>query len=461
MKRHTSEVWLVVISLLLLCAVAIWLMSGFGNGAPSYPPMSTYSPRPEGAKALYALCQYAGLDARQYHDTEYDYPPGAGCVVLDKPDTTTPMFMGGALDARALRLWLEDGGRLLLVSEALRSLGPELFAEIDRGEGLTPYGGSVLEWEYPDSTTSRQQPVVSGAQDGESAAEELGIFVTDAPNIADWSDNSQRSGQAAALWRMYRPGHIFELSPERAEFWKDVRLIETAAAGMVPFVRGDVLLATEDATQPVVIYRRVGRGELLWLTRPEIASNDWIDRVDNHRLLLALLTHTAGGGPLYFDEHIHGYARQSPSLVGLLLDTTGGRLLLALAVAIIMLFLGAAVRPARFHAQPVPPRRQAAEMVLAQADLYRRAGSSRATARHLLNGLQRALAKARGSSVGAAQLSLPGALAAARQNPAVSARDVDYLLDFSSGGRPVNNAELRHLARACDALRRALHVQSG
>jgi hypothetical protein len=259
---------------------------------------------------------------------------------------------------------------------------------------------------------------------------------------------------------MYRPGHVYKLKLDRAALWESVQKFETAPAGVVPYVRGDVLLATEDPSRPVVIYRTVGEGEVIWVTRPEIASNNWIGRMDNHRLLLALIATAVGDGPLYFDEHIHGYVHQSPSAVWLLFNTTGGHLLLILALALVVLFMGAAVRPARFFPQPVPPRRQAAEMVLAQADLYRRAGSSKAAARQLVNGVKRTLAQVRHATPDAGHLPLVDALAAAKKQPSVMARDVDYLLDYIGSARALSNQELRQLARACDSVRRGVNVQS-
>jgi hypothetical protein len=141
----------------------------------------------------------------------------------------------------------------------------------------------------------------------------------------------------------------------------------------------------------VVAWTPVGQGALVWVSTPEIASNAWIDRADNHRLLLTLFKYAAQGGTVSFDEYTHGYRQQSASALGLLFQSPGGRLLLALLGLCALAFAGAAVSPARFLPPPVPPRRQTQEMVLAQASLYERAGPRRGTTRLLLDGLRQAV----------------------------------------------------------------------
>lgn len=455
MSRRINETWLIVAGLGLLCAMAWWLISTYKQGQASYQPMSTYSPRPEGAKALFELSHYAGLDPQRFYDTEYDYPHQACVVVLDKPANPATALVAKRLDVRALRLWLEDGGRLVLFSEPLGVVGPELFAEIDRGAGLKPYGGSIFDWN--PSAPELQPPAGHGLSPSMagSPTQEVPKFKVDSSVVASWSSVSRQSGSAGALWRLYKTGNRYALPDQRPVFWSTVDTFETAPGDMMPYVRGDVLLAADDPTWPVVIYRRVGAGEVFWITRPELAANGWIARADNHRLDLAILTQAAAGGALYFDEHIHGYTHRGPGATWLLFHTTGGHLLLALAVGLIVLFMGAAVRPARFLPQPRPPRRQAAEMVLAQADLYRRAGSSGQAAFHLLEGVRRELS-APGGGTGMDRQALAAALGGMLDRVDLNRRDVNLVREHLEGRRSAKAAELVQLARACDAIRWAL-----
>jgi len=458
MSGRINEMWLVALSLALLCGVTWWLVASYDQGQAVYPPMSTYSPQPDGTKALLELSHYAGLDPQRFHDSEYDYPPEACVVVLDKPGTAATALLGGRLDVRALRLWLADGGRLVLFSEPLRVVAPELFAEIDRGEGLTPYGGSLFDWQpsTPGESPFADDDQSAGPQGAAGLPPEMPKFQADTSVVATWEAASRQEGSAGALWRIYKNGNLYELPAIRPALWQAVDTIETAPADLTPYVRGDVLLATEDPAWPVVIYRRVGAGEVFWITRPEVAANGWIDRADNHRLILTILAQASGGGPLYFDEHIHGYQQRGPGATWLLFHTTGGRLLLGLAAVLVALFLGAAVRPAKFLPQPRPPRRQAAEMVLAQADLYRRAGSAGQAAYQLLEGVRRALAPAGSGGAGLDRQALAAALAGMSGRADVNRRDVQLVREYLAGRQILSAGELVQLARACDAVRAAL-----
>jgi hypothetical protein len=451
--------------------VSIWLTLGVGGGDQYYPPMSTYSPRPAGTKALYELCQATGLQVERFHDSEYDYPPGACVVVLDSPDTSFSPLIGGGLDVRALRLWLEDGGRLVLFSDPMRSTGGELFAEIDESQGLEPYG-ELLDWDEILANTKESDGGNAGNNSIEARIQE---FACSQNVLAIEDSSSGEEGTPTALWRIYNEGERHQLSNSRPPFWRDCQTIETAYQGYLPYVRGEVLLATStgdttwsttsqegvdagdaliSAVDPVALYRRVGEGELIWVPRYEIASNQWINRVDNHRLVLALLAYAAQGEGLFIDEQIHGYQHRRATISGMLFTTTGGHLLLLLTATVFLFFAGAAVRPARFLPQPVPPRRQATEMVLAQAGLYRRAGVWRSVALSLLDGVRRSFASTSRNAAGPTREQLAGLLA---EFPNQTSESSAIMQAATAGDDWVlSTRELIKLARECDAVRQRL-----
>ncbi|MBN2083348.1 DUF4350 domain-containing protein [bacterium] len=453
--RRATEGGLIVVLLVLLAGTALWVVNQTAERGEHYPPMTTYSPEADGTMALYELCESLGYSVSRFHDTVYDYPLDTAMVVLDKPDTTSSLLMGGALDVRQLRLWLADGGRLLLVSDPLRSLGTELFAEIDRAQGLEPRGGPVAEWSgSPDRPVTPLTELDGLDQAGDGPAEQ-DIFRAPTELVATYQSSSGESGSQMALWRMYENGRCYRMPPGRPARWTGIEMIETAAPDFLPYVHGEVLLATREPLEPLVLYRRVGRGEVLWLTRSEVVTNKWLGRVDNHRLLLALVDQLAVDKRLAVDESIHGYVKPGANIVSMLTSTRGGQLLLALTGVAVLFFLGAAVRPARFHPQPVPPRRQATEMVLAQADLYRRAGRPGLAADNLVSGVRRMLwQQEQGIPAGAARGgSFTDLLAQLERRPGARARHCAQLLTWLQEEHSLGPRELLQLARACDSVR--------
>jgi len=135
--RRSNEGILITVLVLGFLGVALWLISRSTPNLEIEPPMSTYSARPEGTKALYELARSQGIELERFFDSEYDYPPGSAVLILDSPDFELPLMLGSPFNQTALRLWVENGGRLLIFSIPMRGIGPELFNEMDQAEGLT------------------------------------------------------------------------------------------------------------------------------------------------------------------------------------------------------------------------------------------------------------------------------------------------------------------------------------
>ncbi len=390
-----------------------------------FPPFSTFSPRPQGMQAFYELLQGSGGAPQQFADSIYHYPESACMVVATEflPDFSS--MMGSVVDERKLRLWLEDGGRLLLI--------------VDRE---TPFINSFFVDELQFETTAAY-----GTPPGCAAARTAG----------------GQTGQIAALSRVYKPGEIYALDRNRPQLWTGVERIEISAPYGTNNPQMETLLGVYDPNmsapdiQPLVLYAPVGKGEVIWLTAPELLTNKWIGRLDNHKLGLALASFATrplekGGAPLplYFDESIHGYGHESLNEVSVLTQTTGGRLILLTAALLVLLFFGAVIRPARFYPLLTPQRRQATEMVLAQADLYRRAGARFSLAESLVEGLKRAFAQSRHVS----HLPSDRALLEWMERSQISE---PALSDFlRSKILPPVPRRLLELAQSCDRLRRKL-----
>ena len=434
---RSNEGLLIAVLIIGFIAVALWIAYQNPGQGEFYPPMSTYSPQPDGTRAIFELAQVDGIPVERFHNSEYDYPPGGSVVVLDSPDVQLSVMLGGELNPTELRMWLEGGGRLLLFSAPMRSQGPALFNELDRAEGLTDEDYSFWDMSQQNS--------------------QGGGRVVDKSCIAAKSATAGGSGQSSALWSLYSPGEVYDLASPRPRLWEGVGSFEIADT-YVPGVNGHILLAAGNSNDPVVVYRKFGLGEVIWVTTPEIAANSWIDRHDNHRLCLALLKYIAGDVTLYVDEHIHGYRRQHETALGMLFGTRGGQLVLALCLVALMFFLGSAVRPARFKPRAVPPRRQATEMVLAQADLYRRAGAWRNVADSLVDGVRRACMQARHDPRPPANHELATWLADYGAGRGLAVPVLRRYLEPREVLRP---RDLADLARECDAVRRALEESGG
>lgn len=442
-RREGALVVLVLAGFAVLC---VWIVLRMGAGEPAYPAGSSYSPNPDGLLALYELLQANATAVKRYGGSEYEYPDAA-CMLLVEASAADPaQLMLGSVDIKALALWLSDGGRLVLAGSPEQdeytpwySTGRQLLSYLDGNE--IPDGGMF------DPPPLQPAPAATGA-----AAEDPPQPVA----IAAYKGAGQ-AGKASAPVRSYRPGFLYALGTPRPRLFADVHEIEAAELSGMQSASAVPLLSAGNPPEPVLLYRKVGRGELYWLPRYELLTNSWLGRRDNHRLALALLAYAARDRQLYFDEHVHGYASERSNAGSLLLRTTGGRLILGAGLALIACFLGAAVRPARFMPPPPPPRRTSAEMVLAQAGLYRRAGLRRAAVERLLDGVRRAYMQ---------EYVLPKLpedtqlIEWARRYAASGAVYAKFILTYlQTGAVPRGETELVRLARACDWARRQLEQE--
>jgi hypothetical protein len=373
MKPRASETSIIAVGLLLFVALSLYFISRSTPTKPTYPALSSFSPKPDGALALYDLLGQSGLQVERNLSGQYHYPEG-GCVVrLDESLIDAAALMGGGMDARAVSQWMRRGGRLVLFSSPLGYETTQFFEE--------------LEAQAEDGKLGGTNAAPAGSQPDKAADI---AQATPEPAHASHSGSGE-AGASYAPVRLARPGGVYDLDQPVPALFRGVKQIEIAAPDYAALDSGATLLAADSPPLKVVSWLPVGKGELLWVTVPELTSNAWIDRADNHRLLLNLFEYAARGKPVVFDEFVHGYRERGSSATGLIFQSRGGQLLLVLLGLCALAFAGAAVSPARFMPPPVPPRRQAQEMVLAQANLYERARLRQGVARHLLDGLRQAV----------------------------------------------------------------------
>lgn len=359
--QHTSqraggtsrEVAVLITLLIVFAAIAVWAISRFDADYEEITPYSTLSSDPVGVRALWLLCQEAGMDSAQYYASEYDYPDHAAMVVLLEDGLDSGEIIFNPPDVSAMLDWVDEGNCLVLCLPPDSILSSSFLREFSQ---------------YDNSAAYTADPRVA----------------------ATYAQNGQ-TGQATAMSRVYQPGLIYDMPADVPPIWQGVKRFETASMYSMPWLDVGVLLATSTPPDPVVLQIPHGQGEVLWLTRPEIATNHWLSRADNAQMMWGLLSYAARYGTVYFDEGIHGYQETHKNTLQLVFTTPGGWLLLAGLGSILLLMLGNAVLPARIVVRPVPPRRDSTEMVLAQADLFRRAKVTGMVGRSLLDSYRRAL----------------------------------------------------------------------
>ena len=400
-------------------AIAVWLvLRESSTQAPYEPPYSTFSSNAAGIRALYELLEDRGNDVSRHTLTEHEYPKGS-CVVIAEESALNPFKMVvNPLDVMALELHLQDGGSLVVFSDSDLAMVDELDNLLAGEDG----NGEVGDAESP-AVARRGKAGLPGGNGN---------------------------------WRGGMAGQGYELADSRPPLLQDVGRIETAYGWSQALLAFRPVLSLEETFgkrgfAPLVSYARYGNGDIILVNRPEIITNSWIERADNHRLALALIEGIAAGAPIVFDEHIHGYNTERMTAGSLLTSSTGGRLTLLAVACIVVMYLGLAVLPARIQSQKAPPRRQATEMVLGQASLFQRAGFIRGSLRHIVDGLKHELVRSHDFQVLPSDREL---LDWSRSNMPKGWKIDGTLEEFLLGGTfPPSKLALMRASLSCDAMR--------
>jgi hypothetical protein len=410
-----------IFAVLGFLGLAFWLTySSAARLEEHQPPYSSFTGDAAGVRAAYELLERRGNSMSRHILTEHEYPANS-CVVLADESAINPfkMFVN-PLDVKALELFMRDGGSLVL------------FCDLDM----------VFITEL--ATMLKEQGASQGADEWTNAS------------VALARSGSKGKQGGSMTWRGSGDGYIYDLEDDVPALLAGVGSLELADNWSSLELDCTPLLSLEDRSggpifDPLVSYRRFGKGELLIVNRPELITNSWIDRAGNHRLVLALIEGAARGRPILFDEHIHGFNAQRMTAGSLLTRTPGGHLVLLALLCIIFLYLGQAIMPARYHPRAAPARRQTAEMVLGQASLFKRAHLERGSLRHIVDGLKHELMKSHdfGSLPHDAEL----LEWAGRHMPHNWKMDPDLQSFLQSGDYRASVSSLQRASLSCDAMR--------
>jgi Domain of unknown function (DUF4350) len=156
----------------------------------------------------------------------------------------------------------------------------------------------------------------------------------------------------------------------RNAFTQGVARVRGTIGWAFPFKepRGVPLLANERGM--VAMLYRVGRGEVIAVTAPDLFSNKQLRNADNLRFIYNAI---AGHGPAVFDEYVHGY---SDRLTAWAVLPAAVRAAVWVAVGIAALALIGANVPFAPPYLPTPPdERDSSAYITAIAELMRRSSS--------------------------------------------------------------------------------------
>ena len=171
--------------------------------------------------------------------------------------------------------------------------------------------------------------------------------------------------------------------------------------------------ATKDAhviaavdNEPVGVEMAVGRGRIIAIADPTIASNGAVRRSDNAVWLVSLAAGWANG-QILFDEYHHGFGekRDTVDLARAFFMTPWGWCVLQIAAAGLLYAFAYRRRFGRISEPPVPDRSSSLELVEARGGVFQAAAARGLAAELIVQNLCQSLTRTHGKSVDLANLS--------------------------------------------------------
>jgi len=329
MTWRRSEVLIIAVGLVVLVGVGI--VQATPRGAPPLP-YSSASAAPDGTLALYRWLGDLGYHPMRL-TTEPLQPAGPRALFVLEPQAPY-----SDAEAAATRRWVREGGTLVLLEDGSDSTLPAAF-----GLGIDT---------LPDPTT-------------------VGVFA-----------RSVTQGRPIPVQPLLAHPPLHDLSTVPTAY------IHGGSPGSITVLansisraatKGRPAVVEPDPVHPILLYERLGRGQVFAGTAPDVLTNGSIAQGDNRRLALNALAALPPGATVGFDEY-HllvapaATASAGPATLGdALTSTDWGRALLyalALTAAYIVLTGRRLGRPLRV----VPERgRSLTEYVVSMASIFRRA----------------------------------------------------------------------------------------
>ncbi len=329
MKWRRSEVLIIAVGLVVLVVVGI--VRATPRGAPPTPYSSTSS-APDGTLALYRWLGDLGYRPLRL-SAEPFRPAGLRALFVLEPQAPY-----SDAEAAATRRWVREGGTLVVLEDGSDTTLPAAF-----GLGIDT---------LPDPAT-------------------VGVFARGATQ-----------GRPIPVQPLLNHPPLHELSTSPTAY------IHGDSPGVIAVLtnrisrgatKGQPAIVEPDPAHPILLYERLGRGQVFAGTVPDALTNGSIAQGDNRRLALNVLAGLPPGATVGFDEYHLVVASPSTTSAGpatlgdALTGTDWGRALLyalALAAAYIVLTGRRLGRPLR----AVPERgRSLTEYVVSMASIFRRA----------------------------------------------------------------------------------------
>lgn len=436
----------IVLTVVLLLGVLIAINSAtyVGNEEPKdselSPNRSSYHSGPTGSRALYDFLSESGYKVIRWREIP------ERLLSDNRQKVQTFVIIGStqlSIDndqAKSLMLWVENGGRLVLV---------------DRQQPVNVLGRSG-EWavstelgEFPDSVdpgnSNEMTENVTPAHPVQPTLLTHHIEVVMPSRFAATVKLSTVKKEKAL-------DKDAENESETGEGFEDEAPLEPETTANAPTTSVSTTPASpapvihlSNSKGPLLLDYPHGKGRIVLLSDPYIFSNGGISLRDNLQLAINILA--GDGGLIAFDEYHHGRGTTRNAWVGYFAGTP----VLAITGQIVLLILVVLWTRSRRFARPLPleqvDRRSTLEFVASMSELQQRARAYDLAIENIYSRTRRVLARHAGMEYKRPRAEIASRVAARSALDAHSLETLMRQCEEAINGAPVTERQSIHLAR--------------
>ncbi len=312
----TRNKLILILSFLIVTVLGVVIAGSDRDRSEFYRP-TTYSPGPGGTKALYLMLEELGLPVTQFRLPFDRLGKQRGTLVTIEPDVVD----FGKEETAQLKTWVKKGNRLLIFE-----------------------GGERKRFKIPFYTALDKRKLLRSLNP-QSLAVKFGIKK---------KKKGDASRSVTTVTGDHLPG-VGTLSVSDRSRWKEPP--------------EDWTTWVADKRGPIVVSRKMGKGQVVAVSDASMLSNGFIPLEQNVRLLPAILLEKKRPQKILFDEYHHGHFLQE-SIRTYFSSSIFGLLLVQALVACLLFFYGRrACNVGRYRSLSRPAGRSSLEYVDSMANL--------------------------------------------------------------------------------------------
>jgi hypothetical protein len=398
------------------------------------PNRSTYHSGPTGLRALHDFLNESGYKVIRWRDTPQRLLGDSGKTVTTFVLVGQTQMVVEPEEAKALRKWVEQGGRLIVID---RYVDPDL---LPTSAGWSVHGRNL------DLPTIQTDPA-----DVKSMTEDVVALQPVQPGVMTSGVRTVLPSRFASRLRVVSPEEEpAESYPSTSEFGEEPlpEAIPQSSASRAPVVH------IADSEGALLVDYTYGLGSIVILGDPYIVSNGGIKLNDNLQLAVNILA--ARGGLIAFDEYHQGRGATKSAFATYFAGTP----VLAIGAQIALLTLLIVWTNARRFGRPLPlaqvDRRSSLEFVASMAELQERSRAYDLAIENIYTRTRRVLARYAGVDYNSSRTEIASRIAS---RSSIDAHKLETLMrqcEEAINGQPINWRQSVDLVRRLRELEKEL-----